>query len=533
MEKALEMGQTSASGSFQLFIGKLLSTIVLAVGTIVIGWYILQSDYGLYTIALIPATTILLFQDWGVNSALTRFCAQNRVTNNGTSLRKTITVALSFGLLTGIVLTVSLLLMSNIIASSVFGKPDSGFLIALASVSVLSISLSGVVQSVLIGFERMDLSSYVIIFQAVVQGVTAPLLVFLGYGAFGAVIGYTLGTIATSVISAFILYSKVFSKLGRLSSSKSFRETLKPLLHFGFPVAVSNILKGIQSQFYSFMMAAFCTTILIGNYTIANNFSLLIALFTYPLTTVLFPAFSKLDPQKEKILLRTVFSSSVKYSGLIVVPFVMAIMVLSQPLIGTLYGNKWVYSSDFLTIGSFGNLFILLGTLSVPSILYALGETKLLFKMNLISLITGIPLGLFLIPTFGIIGLIVSSIVAAMPYLFYGLYFLRKHYDANVDIRSSAKIFLACTTATLIVYFSLSIIVVPYWLSLAFGSILFAITFLVSAPLFGAISLTDIKTLRTMFSSLRVVSTLLDGPLKIMETLLKLKTLISSKEKSH
>src|SRR5665647_100132 len=168
------------------------------------------------------------------------------------------------------------------------------------------------------------------------------------------------------------------------------------------------------------MMAAFCTTVLIGNYAIATNFSLLIALFTYPLNTVLFPAFSKVDPQKEQNLLRTIFSSSVKYAGLIVVPFVMALMVLSQPLIGTLYGDKWAYSSSFLALGLVGNLFILLGTLSVPSMLSALGETKMLMKMNLISLLAGIPLGLIFIPTLGIIGLIISSIVAAMPYLFYG-----------------------------------------------------------------------------------------------------------------
>jgi hypothetical protein len=61
----LKMGRVSATGSFQLFIGKVLSTVILAVGSIIVGIFILESDYGLYTIALIPATTMLLFQDWG------------------------------------------------------------------------------------------------------------------------------------------------------------------------------------------------------------------------------------------------------------------------------------------------------------------------------------------------------------------------------------------------------------------------------------------------------------------------------------
>ena len=55
MDKALEMGQASAKGSLWLFIGKMLSTVILAIGVIVLGWFISESDYGLYTIALIPA----------------------------------------------------------------------------------------------------------------------------------------------------------------------------------------------------------------------------------------------------------------------------------------------------------------------------------------------------------------------------------------------------------------------------------------------------------------------------------------------
>jgi hypothetical protein len=78
MKKALEMGRTSAAGGFQLFLGRVISTVIMAVGTIILGGLILPSDYGLYTVALIPATTLMLFQDWGVSAALTRHCAKCR-----------------------------------------------------------------------------------------------------------------------------------------------------------------------------------------------------------------------------------------------------------------------------------------------------------------------------------------------------------------------------------------------------------------------------------------------------------------------
>ena len=65
LDKALNMGKTSALGSVQLFLGKMLSTIILAIGSIILTILISEGDYGLYIVALIPATTALLFQDLG------------------------------------------------------------------------------------------------------------------------------------------------------------------------------------------------------------------------------------------------------------------------------------------------------------------------------------------------------------------------------------------------------------------------------------------------------------------------------------
>ena len=66
------MGKTSALGSVQLFLGKMLSTIILAIGSIILTILISEGDYGLYIVALIPATTALLFQDLGVGLLLVR-----------------------------------------------------------------------------------------------------------------------------------------------------------------------------------------------------------------------------------------------------------------------------------------------------------------------------------------------------------------------------------------------------------------------------------------------------------------------------
>ena len=522
MAKALTMGRTSVTGSLQLFLGKIASTVIMAISTIVLGWFILEGDYGLYVVALIPATTLLLFQDWGIGSALIRNCARCRASNNEVELKKIIIAGLTFEVATGLVLTLLSVLMANFIATAIFAKPDSAFLIIFASATIIATSISTATQSIFVGFERMKLNSVVMVCQAVVQGITAPLLVFLGYGAFGAVLGFTLATVVSSMISLILLYLKLFRKLPYRIEKYDIIQTLKPLLHYGVPLAIGVIIAGISTQIYSFLMASWIVdNSLIGNYRIALNFAVLLTFFSLPISTVLFPAFSKIDPKSELKLLRTVFTSSVKYTALLLVPAALAMTVLAQPLIGTLYGTKWLQASTFLGLSVVGNILFIFGNMSVLSLFSAVGETKLIMKLNLLSLSVGIPLALLLIPPLGIVGVIIGSFAAGIPSMFVGLYFAWKNYGAKVDFNANLRILISSVLAAITSYLFLIVFNAADWIRLMLAGTIFLFIFFVAAPFTGAINRIDITNFQKMSCNLGIISKILEIPLKILEKIIQ------------
>ena len=524
MDKAVRMGRDSTSGSFQLFIGKTVSTVILAIGTIILGLLILEADYGLYTIALIPAATIVLFRDWGVNSAITKYCAEYRAANKEGELRQIIVSGLTFEIAAGVALTVFSFLVANFIALAIFHKPESTFLIALASLTIFFGALYNTSQSIFVGFERMGLVSCTIICQAIAQCVLPTLLVYAGYGAYGAVLGYVFSFLVVGVVSIVLLHFAIFRKLGSNTTSNSnIRQTLKPLLRYGIPLAIATILGGALYQFYLFMMASFVDVVMIGNYKIATNFAVLLALFTAPIATVLFPAFSKLDPRNEQQLLKTVFTASVKYTTLFLVPATMVMMVLSGPIVGTLYGDKWSYAPPFLALYIISNLYVIFGSFSAPSLFTALGETKMLMKLNMLTLAIGVPIAFLLIPQFGIFGVILASLTAGLPGWFVGLYWLWKHYGTKVDFQSSGKILLASSIAAIITYLFQSFFVAAAWMVLITGVMLFLAIYLIVLPLIGAINQTDVNNLRAMFSGLGIVSKLIEIPLTLVEKSLRIR----------
>jgi len=518
VDKALDMGKVSATGSFQLFIGVATSTIIMAVGTIILARLMLPEEYGLYSIALIPSYMIVLFRDWGVNSAITKYVAHLRAENEEEDIHSIISAGLIFEIATGLALSFVSLFLASFIASTIFRRPEITPLIAIASITIFSGSLLTASQSSFIGFERMELNSFTTICQSIIKSAILPILVFLGYGALGAVLGYTLSFLAAGIIGLATLYFILFKNLKKTKAKgSSVSETLKKMLHYGVPLSVSSILGGFLVQFYGFMMAFYCSDVTIGNYQIATQFSVLLTFFTLPIATVLFPAFAKVNPQNEHKLLQTVFTSSIKYTAMLLVPATMAVMILSKPMISTLFGEKWIYAPLFLTLYVINNLLVLFGSLILGSLLTGVGETKLLMKLSLITLSFGIPLALLLIPTLGITGVILGTLLAGLPSLFWGLHWTWKHYQVKADFQSSTKIFIASSIATITTYFLIYFLNTAEWIRLAIGGTIFLTVYILTAPMIGAINQSDINNLKTMFSGLGIISKLITIPLLLAE----------------
>ena len=232
------------------------------------------------------------------------------------------------------------LLLASLIASF-YNKPESASYIAIFSVTIISGSLLTASQASFIGYERMELNSLTLIVQAIVKTVIGPILVFLGYSILGAVIGSALGSVAAAIMGLAAFYVFLIRPLEK-KRTRSFHiiKTLKTMLNYGLPLSISSILGGLLTQIYAFMIIPLTTTTMYGNYTVAANFTVLLTFFTIPIATVIFPAFAKINPENEPELVKNVYASSIKYTSILVIPATFVLMVLSGPMIGTLYAGK-------------------------------------------------------------------------------------------------------------------------------------------------------------------------------------------------
>lgn len=520
MTKAAEIARVSAKGSFHYFWGLVISTIIASIGTVFIANLLGSDSYGLYTVVWIALNLIVLFRDWGVNSAIVKFTAEYKAEGKLLEIKSVLMSGLIFEILLGLILTVISFSLSSFIANSVFYRPQLVLLLEVGSLTIFAGGLINAASAAFTGFEEMALNSVMLICQSIIKVVLIVGLVYLGLETQGAVVGFTIGTLFAGVIG-ILLMGVIYRKLPKKKNRLEIRVYLKRLFRYGMPISIANIIAGLLAAYYAFLLPIYYSNnSVIGSYGIAQTIVILISFFATPITTMLFPAFSKLDMQHDKDTLKNVFQASVKYASFLVIPVTFAVMCLAQPAISLLFFDKYPTASLFTSLLSLTYLLTAFGGLSVSNLIISQGYTSYNLKLTILTAIFGFPMGFVLIMQYGVIGLIVASLFDGIPSLLLSLRWLKKHFDMSIDWRSSCKILLSSALPAFATYLLVSNIYFASWIRLIIGLAVFALIWSGATLAIGVLDKSDIVAFRIMAAGLGFVGKILNRILDISEKLI-------------
>ncbi len=520
--KAADIAKISAKGSFHYIWGLAVSTLISSIGTIFIANLLGSELYGLYVVVLTLPNLAVIFRDFGITFAMVRFTALYRAEGRTDEIRSVYLSGIVFEIVVGLALSVFSFLFADFLATSIFSRPVIAPLIQIASFSIFASGLVAAATAAFTGYEKMELNSIMLICQSIFKTVIIISLVLIGLGTSGAAIGFTAGTFITGAIALVLIWT-IYRRLPKPFSHKlEIKAYLATMLKYCLPLSFATIITGLLPQFYAFLLPVHYVTdnVMIGNYGVAMNFVVLITFFALPITAMMFPAFSKLDPEKDNQSLRDIFMFSVKYASLLVVPITTIIMCLAEPAVSTLFGNNYSFAPLFLALLSFQYLYTAFGNLSLAALLNGQNRPSYVLKMAILTGAIGFPMGYLSIMSFGVLGLIATTLVASVPGLFMGLYFIRKTFGITVDWFSSARILLSSAIAGLLTYAFVSLLSLSSWTELLLGLVIFVAVFVPSALLTRALTRSDLANLTTMASGLGAVGNVLIYVLRLMEKLM-------------
>lgn len=509
--------QRSAKGSIVLVGGQFLSTLVTAIGVIIVSRLLGSVPLGVATKAVIPYSMATLFLDFGVNSALIRNIAQLRASGQRDQIKPLVKAALIFEFIVSSVLAVIVYLSAGFIAKDVYHDPALWPLIQVTALGIIGTSATNAALSVFTGYERMGLRSLTQVIYSLIKSLIGPILVYVGFGPLGAILGQMVPYVVSGALGLGLVLM-LFRRSPSPTSETGTVDQIRMLLGFGFPLFVSSLLLNGRNRIFSSILPFYVPDEHIGDMTASQNFSVLVGFFSIPITTSLFPLFSKFN-QKNGTTLGRIFQTSIKYACLVIFPVTVAVIVLSQNIVDIIYPGQFLNASYFIKLYMLTYFLTGIGNIGLCILLNSQQETQTTFRVRLIQFVAGIILGLILIPMYGVPGRLVTMVLSPVPGLVYGLWWINSNFGFTINLRDTGKMYVASIISYLLASTAMNSLTLGSLAELFICGIIAVLAFFTLVLLFKVVDQTDFDTIRVLTKGLGPLTAIINRVLDLIQPL--------------
>jgi O-antigen/teichoic acid export membrane protein len=503
------VAQKAARGGLFLFVGYAASTVILAVGIIIVARLLGPSSYGLYVLATVVPLLVVSLSDVGMNFAVVRLPARLRAEGKHTGAARLVRLGVFLKLAISAVAFVACYLASPLIAVTVLNRPELAPFLRIASLMIVFQALVEATINSFIGHDLMQYSAGVQIMQAVLKGTLGPAFVLVGFGIAGALSGYVLSLAAAGLVGAAILFTRHARSPDQGEDSVS--AGLRSLLGYGLPLYLASTLGMFLIQYQNIVLAHFSSNVEIGNFSATWNFTSFMMILIYPVTTAIFPMFSKMDPKNQRSDLARGFVLAVKYTSLLMTPASVAVMVFSRDFIYLTYGGSFTFAPQYLVLLAALYLLTAISYIVIGSFLNGVADTRTVIKMSILTLAVYLPVAPVLAQLWGPFGLLIAYILSNATSTIYGIRQTSGKFGARPDLKAGGRILLAAFVAAVptVAFVRLDGAGVGV-VNLIVGGLLYLFVYLTLTPVVGAVDRQDILNLKSLLGKTLIVGALLN-----------------------
>jgi O-antigen/teichoic acid export membrane protein len=143
--------------------------------------------------------------------------------------------------------------------------------------------------------------------------------------------------------------------------------------------------------------------------------------------------------------------------------------------------------------------------------------TKTTLNINFLQNLVTLPLNIVLVPRYGVIGLLVSELLAPRVGTLYSLWAIKKKFGFSPDYQATVRTFIPSFIGFVAAAYGLTFVSWNPWLELFSGGLLVLIIYLVGVVVLGSLSKRDVHDIRIITESIGPISGLVRPLLEILE----------------
>ncbi len=395
----------SISAFLWVMIDKLGSSTINFLVTIVLARLLVPEDFGLIAMVMIFFELSASFVDSGFSNALVR---EKEITEEDKS------TTFVFNFFISIAVYVILFFAAPTIAAF-FEQPKLVLLTRVLGVNLIINACAIIQQAVLTQEIDFKTQTKVRIPSVLISGGVAIAMALNGFGIWSLIVQMIL----RAVIDAILLWYFHPWKL----SLKFYKESFVRLFSFGSNILIAGLVQRFFQHIFKLVIGKFFAAATLGLYDQANRFcNMAINHLFQAVQKVSYPILSKLQDDRKR--LKEGYKKFIKLSSFVILPAMMVLGVLAEPIIVTLIGEKWLGAVPFLKLLCLAGVTYHFHVINL-NILLVLGRSDLGLKLEFIEKIS-IGLGIVIGIQFGIMGLVIGQVISSYINLLVNTYYSDK-----------------------------------------------------------------------------------------------------------
>jgi O-antigen/teichoic acid export membrane protein len=516
LARGLSLGKVAAEGAVALLSTKLASRAIALVCTIVLIRLIHTPDnYALLGIATTVPGLVMIGDLSGVNASLTRYLSEYKAKGNVNGIWSSYWTAMSVKLLTGVVLSLIAFILADPIAILV-GKPVVAPFLRVASPLPLVWTTQVMFKSTLLSLDRSRTYAVLQFLNEVLLSFSPIVAVLLGYGVLGAVVAMVLGNYLYFVIGMGLCTSAVVRESKGASHIFHYFEVLRGLVRFGFALGFSNSISSSAGQVVNLIVARFVNLNLYGLYSVAQSASAVVGYVDYPISTIDFTIFSRLQGLGDRALLQKVYRQVVRYDSAFVLPAALFVLIFAQPLVVLLFGSVYANAGILVSLLMITWFAYATGSSMTSDLVSSQGYTAIVGALTIVNSAIGIVVAAVTLPTIGLEGYIVASAFMFVPCFIFLLRKMNSSLQIHAPFSELKPLFYALPLSAAVLL-PIRLLPLSASIELILGAAATCITYPVFLALFRGLNLADTKHMRAMLSAQPAVAKLMEPVVRLLE----------------
>jgi len=385
--------QTIIKNTFWLAVGQVVGRLIRVLIIIYAARILGAESYGAFSYALSIAALLSILADLGINGTIVRELAkEEREKIIGTAITLKITLLFLIAL------------MIPFLAPYLTNIKEAVILIPIATLIFIFDSIRDTGSAIARAKQKMEYESWAFIITNIAITTLGFTALYLNPNTLYLSIGYALGSLIGTIA---IIYFIRNIKLNLLLSLKNLQ--IKKLLKISLPFAVVSIMGAVMINTDIVMLGWLTSAKETGLYSVAQRPIQLLYIFPGIIATSFFPLTAKLfkdHPERVPKLLEYGLS----FLTLLALPTAIIGALFSQELINLFFGQ--IYEPAYLSLAILSlSIIFVFPSILIGNTIFATGHEKKLITYSLIGITGNIILNLLLIPSYGILGCALATLI--------------------------------------------------------------------------------------------------------------------------